>query len=370
MKRILFVMYNALNKGGIQNVIMNIVRALKDDYVFDALVLSSKDEFYDSEFLSYGGVIVKNGFHEKNRVLNRFKFYLRGNFIKRSVRKMIKQYGPYAAIHCNIADEAGLALKAAKKCGVPIRIAHAHTAFDRRYNPIAKVYTAYLKKLIYKNATNLVACSKKAGEKLYGENNYKIIYNTVDKKFLEFSGERGINDSPVLLQVGMICDNKNQLFSVQVLAELKKKYPNARLTFIGEPKDNNMQKYFDNVKKECVKAGVFDAVSFLPADSDVLGEMRKSDYVIFPSKFEGLGIVPIEAQFAGIKCFVSDTVSTEVDCGGCVFLNLNNGAKVWAAKIAEQFEKDNGEREKYDTARFTPDVIMEQYRKLYNGELI
>lgn len=367
-KKILLVAYNNLELGGIQNVIMNIVRNLSDEFLFDIVCFDSERTYFDDEFESFGGKIFRVGKKRRTSFIKRIAFYLHGRRLQSAIKNVIKENGPYIAVHSHKEVESGYILKAAKKCGVPVRIAHAHTAFDNKYHPLAKIYISHLKKLIYKNATDLVACSKKAGEKLFGERNYQIIYNTVDKKFLEFDSERKISNAPVLLQVGMVCDNKNQLFSVEVLVDLKKRYPDAKLTFIGEPKDDNMQKYFDNLIEKSKQLGVFDSVSFLPADSDVLDEMKTSDYVIFPSKFEGLGVVPIETQAQGLKCFVSNSVSGEVDCGGCEFLNLNDGAEVWAAKISEQFEKDYGQRVKYDMARFLPDTVMTQYRKLYNGE--
>ena len=368
MRKILFVMYNALDVGGIQNVMINIVRALHKEYIFDALVLSDKEGYFDEEFLSYGGKIFKNSF-SKNRksILNRIQFYLRGNFIYKSVKKVIEENGPYSAIHCHNSDEAGLALRAAKKCGVPIRISHAHTAFDSKYNLLAKLYIPFLRKLIYKNATDLIACSKKAGVNLFADHKFDLIYNTVDEKFLHneitFNPD---NTSPVLLQVGMICENKNQLFSLHVLRFLKEIYADARLCFIGMPKDAEMARYCENVKYECENLGLSDNVTFLPADTDVKAEMQKSTYVIFPSLFEGLGIVPIEAQALGVKCFLSSTVPDDVDCGGCVFLDLNSGAQAWSEQISKQFEIDHGKREECDISRFLPDNIIEEYRKLYS----
>ena len=368
--KILLIALNDLGLGGIQNVIMNIVRNLSDEFLFDIVCFDSERTYFDDEFKSFGGKIFRVEKKRLNSFTRRMDFYTRGIRLQSVVKKIIRCNGPYIAVHSHKETENGLVLKAAKRCGVPKRIAHAHTAFDSKYNPIAKIYISFLRKLIYKNATDLVACSEKAGVKLFGDHRYHIVYNTIDRRFFE-KGERLYisNTAPVLLQIGMICHNKNQLFSVKILAELKKKYQNARLTFIGAPKDAEMQKYFDKVKEECKQLGIVDAVSFLPADSDVFEELNRSTYLLFPSWFEGLGIVPIEAQSQGVKCFVSKNVSNEVDCGGCVFLDLADGAEAWAERIAEQFETDFGAREQYDMTRFFPNVIMEQYRKLYRGEL-
>ena len=368
--KILLIAFNDLGLGGIQNVIMNIVRNLSDVFLFDIVCRESNNDIFEAEFKAFGGQIFRLGKNKNhNFILTKLGFYFNGKYIESRIKKIIGQNGPYLAIHCHKENESGRALSAAKKCGIPIRIAHAHTAFDGRYNPIAKLYISHLRKLIYKNATDMIACSEKAGEKLFGDHPYKVIYNTIDKRFFEQKRPTTVSHSaPRLLQVGTICDNKNQAFSVDVLKSLKEFYPEATLTFIGAPKDGRMRAYFDDLIDKSEDLGIYNDISFLPSDSDVLKELNKSDYLIFPSKFEGLGIVPIEAQSQGMKCFVSRSVSDEVDCGGCVFLDLNAGSDVWAKRIADRFALDHGERKEYDLSRFMPDVIMEQYRKIYEGE--
>ena len=368
--KILFVISNNLDLGGIQNVIMNIVRNLSTEIIFDVVCFKDQVGYFDDEFASYGGLIIRlNREKKKNSITARFDYYLRGHRIVSALESIIAQHGPYIAIHSNIGTEDGLILKAGKKMTVPVRISHVHTAFDRKYNLIAKAYTKYLNHLIHRNATSLIACSQMAGEKLYGTHHFSVIYNTVDRKFFDNTIPQTIHKAPHLLQVGLICDNKNQMFTLDILKTLKEKYPGSQLVFIGSPKDSVMEHYHDNLKEKAKEEGMNESVHFLPADSDVKAEMQKADYLLLPSHNEGLGIVSLEAQAVGLMCFASTEVPAEVDCGGCVFLSLNDGAESWANRIAQQFEEDHGARQKYDMSRFMPDVIMEQYRKLYRGEL-
>lgn len=368
-RKILMVAYNGLGAGGIQNVIMNVVRNLSDEFAFDVVCFDSERTNYD-EFKSYGGQIFRAERRKYNYNLARkLDYYIRGKWIEDEIKSIITNNGPYAAIHSHKEAENGLILFTAKHCGVPVRIAHAHTAFDRKLNPIAKAYTGYLKKLIRSNATHMVACSQKAGEKLFGENGFSVIYNTVDRRFFDCSLDHAEHEAPHLIQVGLICENKNQLFSLSVLRCLKAAYADAKLTCIGAPRDAGMERYLSGLMEKTAKFGLTGSVTFLPPDSDVKEEMEKADYLIFPSHFEGLGIVPIEAQALGMKCFVSTGVPAEANCGGNVYLSLDAGAEAWAKRIMEQFEADHGARQQYDMSRFSPDVIMEQYRKLYRGEL-
>ena len=370
MKKVLFIIHNSLNKGGIQNVIMNIVRSLGNEYCFDGLVFSEEKGYYDDEFISFGGKLIKKQFNFKLFDLRKINFYIRGYFIYKIIKKTILLHGPYTVIHCHIADESGIALWVAYRNGIPIRIVHSHIAFERKYNLIAKIYTYLLQKMVFKYATNMVGCSKIACENLFKNHRYEVIYNTIDKKFFYSIVNHNIRTQPYLLQVGTFSKNKNQLFSIEVLKYLKEYYPGSHLIFIGSYKNQEMELYFKELQRIVMINNLNDSVKFLPSDIDVVNEMNEADYLLFPSQYEGLGIVPIEAQSMGMKCFVSDSVPHDINCGGCIFLSLSKGAKEWANYIYKQFTYDNGKREKYDMTKFSNDIIMSQYRKLYNGEMI
>ena len=126
MKKVLIVMYNTFNAGGIQKVVMNIVESLSDDYAFDILCFQNDKGNLEDKFLSYGGRIIKVPVYYKgtNRIRKRLDFYIRGLKIHRTVLNTIKKQGPYDIIHCHNSYESGICLKAAKKMRVPIRIAH------------------------------------------------------------------------------------------------------------------------------------------------------------------------------------------------------------------------------------------------------
>ncbi len=53
MKRVLITFDKGLSHGGVQSVIMSIVRELSDKYIFDILVNVSQKQYFDDEFLKY-----------------------------------------------------------------------------------------------------------------------------------------------------------------------------------------------------------------------------------------------------------------------------------------------------------------------------
>lgn len=66
------------------------------------------------------------------------------------------------------------------------------------------------------------------------------------------------------------------------------------------------------------------------------------DVFLFPSLFEGFGIVALEAQCAGIPCVVANTITKNVDMGlGIVsFVSLDENLKIWSAEIQKVLEKE------------------------------
>ena len=138
MKRVLFVINSNLDNAGVPNVLMQIVRKLKEEFVFDIVVGNSAKGFYDDEFLSYGGKIFRHDLvdYSKSKV-----FYgKRGKQTYQKVKEVLKE-NKYDIIHCKNGVEAGFALKTAYKVGVPIRIVHSHGTYTNRgKNIFARLY--------------------------------------------------------------------------------------------------------------------------------------------------------------------------------------------------------------------------------------
>lgn len=65
---------------------------------------------------------------------------------------------------------------------------------------------------------------------------------------------------------------------------------------------------------------------------DVNEILQAMDIFVFPSLYEGLPVTLVEAQGAGLKCFISDTVTKEIDleCGLTEFISLEKSPEEWA----------------------------------------
>lgn len=95
----------------------------------------------------------------------------------------------------------------------------------------------------------------------------------------------------------------------------------------------------NQLKQEFNNSGISDKVHFLGSRGDVNELMLISDAFLFPSLFEGLGIVVIEAQASGLPCLISNTIPMQVDCGGCIFEDLSNPVEIWAEKLNDILNK-------------------------------
>lgn len=89
------------------------------------------------------------------------------------------------------------------------------------------------------------------------------------------------------------------------------------------------------IRQQAERLGVLDKIIFTGVRSDVNELLQAMDVFVLPSHFEGLGIVNIEAQAAGLPCFVSaKVVPPEAKVTELLqYIPLEAGAKAWAEQI-------------------------------------
>lgn len=232
----------------------------------------------------------------------------------------------------------------AKRRSIPVRVAHSHV--NRLYwgSPamkyIVKILHFYNKMRIADYATHYWACSEMAGKFMFPKalhDRISVINNAVDVSVFCYDNtvgnrmreELGIDlNSVVIGHVARICEAKNQVFLLNVFAEIKKIEPNARLLFVG---DGELRQ---QIEDEVQKLGIGESVILTGSRSDVADLIRAMDVFVLPSRSEGLGLSVIEAQACGIPCVVSTEVPKAVNISGAVkFLHLSNSIEKWAREI-------------------------------------
>lgn len=286
-----------MEAGGTQTLLMNIYRKIDRDKVqFDFLVEYPEKQFYDDEILQMGGKIYYTNVRETFNIL-KFEYEL---------KKILKEHPEYKLIHVHAYTIGYFCLKTAKKCGIPVRIAHSHsneTVHDAKW-----ILKLFMQKLYTLHATDLFACSDEAGKYLFKNKNFLVLQNAIDsKKFIandivrkKIREELGVTNDFVVGHVGRLHASKNHKFLIEVFSQIKNKEKNAKLLLVGS---GPLEK---EIKQHVFEMRLKEDVIFLGNRKDMDRIYQAMDVFVFPSLFEGLGIVAIEAQAAGIPVVCSE----------------------------------------------------------------
>lgn len=320
-----------MNRGGLETMIMNYYRKINKSKVqFDFLTHrpESEKKDYDDEIRSMGGNIYHIG------TLNPFSCSY-----KSELKTFFQSHPEYKVIHVHQDCMSSVILKVAKECGINVRIAHCHSSNQDKN-------IKYLVKLVYKNfiptyATSMISCGKKAGEWMFGKNaKFLVLPNAIDTNRYAFSQnmrntmrqELGFNDDDIVLgHVGRFCEVKNHTFILKLFKCIHDQDENYKLVFVGNGE------LFDEIKKEADELGLFSFIQFLGLRSDVPNLLQAMDVFLLPSLYEGLPVSIVEAQAAGLKCYISDKVPTDCSLTDLVKqISLDSSVEDWANEIMKE----------------------------------
>ena len=328
----------SLNCAGIETLLVNILKNIdRDKFKVDFFVVENRKYFYTDEVLKLGSKIYTYPFKKIYKILIPF-FFLKEIFI------LLKN--KYDIVHCHFYFSSGIILFLAWLCGVKTRIVHSHNTRGMIAPKIfKKIFTTIMQKIIDVFATDKIACSKEAGFALYGKDSkFKIINNGVDINKFKYNIETrnrkredlDIKNNFVIGHIGRFDEQKNHTFLIDIFNEILKEKENAILLLIGEgPLEEKIKEKIKILKIE-------RKVKFLGVRKDANELYQAMDIFLLPSLFEGLPIVGIEAQTAGLPCFLSSEISKDVNIVNVQFISLQMDAEYWAKKIINVY--DNFER--------------------------
>lgn len=239
-----------------------------------------------------------------------------GNFLK-SLMGLMKEYA-YTAVHAHTMFNAGWVMWAAKKMGVPVRVAHAHSALDTNGSWKTRLYEYGMRFLILTCATDLVACGKKAGIRLFGPSAYRrrgqLILNGVDVDSFRFDTEvcgamrRKLNleNHFVIGHMGHLAQVKNQSYLLELMPRILQKRPDAKLLLLGEGADRPM------LERKIAELHLQDTAVMTGNVMNVSDYLCAMDVFAFPSLYEGMPLSIIEVQANGLPCILSTGVPADV----------------------------------------------------------
>ncbi len=315
-----------MNRGGLETMLMNYYRHIdRSNVQFDFLVHRYERAAYDDEIEELGGMIYR---------------LPRLNPFSRSYLKQLDQFfqeHPYQIVHSHLDCMAGIPLKYAKKNGVPVCIAHAHSSSQTKDGK-------YPLKLFFKNnipkySDFRFACGKEAGIWMFGDARFDILKNAIPSKMycfdqktaMEVREEFGIPDDTLLIgHVGRFCVPKNHSFILMIFQSILAKRNTAKLLLAGDGELRQM------IEKKAEELGISEHIIFAGIRSDVARLLQAMDVFLFPSLYEGLPLAIVEAQAAGLPCLISDKVPMECKITDLVQqIPLSESPECWAETAME-----------------------------------
>ena len=344
--RILHVL-GGVGLGGAESRIMDIYRHIdKDKVQFDFLVHQTKKGYYEEEIESLGGRIYR---------VPRFKLY---NILtyRKALREFFSANRRFASsnlrfelVHGHMTSTASIYLPIAKKCGIPVTVAHARSAgVDKG---VKGIITRLLRRPLRKKCDYMFACSMLAAEAVFGKNNAKngrvtIVPNAIDAKLFIYNEEvrnrirqkLSLEDKFVIGHVGRFHYAKNHEYLLAVFGEIAKQREDARLLLLGEGER------MEEMKEKAAALGIADKVLFAGNQKEVWEYYQAMDFFMFPSRFEGLPGTVVEAQSAGLRCLISDTIAEEVKITELVMVHsIEEEPEKWAEYVLshDKYERKN-----------------------------
>ncbi|RKD23168.1 glycosyl transferase family 1 [Ammoniphilus oxalaticus] len=334
-KRVLHVV-SAMNRGGAETLLMNVYRNIDRDRIqFDFVSHRSVEGDFDREICQLGGKIYRVKSLGQSGLFS-YISALRGIMVSEE----------YAAVHAHTDYQAGFPLLAAKRAGIKRRICHSHSNHFPKGNRLKeRALLKVLQMVITRAATDYCACSQEAAQFLYGNRQgVHLLKNGIDiDSFLgemeppqarSVRQELGIPTNAKLIgHIGHFSPSKNHSFMLRLLKELVTERSDIFLILVGGGPLR------EEIEGEARRLGVDDHVRFLGVRSDAPRLMKAFDVFLFPSIYEGFGIVAIEAQSAGTPCIIADSVPKSVDMGlGLVsFVSLQDSLAEWTKQIHKAF---------------------------------
>lgn len=345
--RILHILGNT-QLGGAESRIMDLYRHMDRSVVqFDFVVHSKEEGYFNEEIRKLGGRIFRV---PRFRVLNYFSYC-------RAWKKLLQEHrdadgrSEFHMIQGHMTSTAAIYLPIARKCGIETTIAHARSAgVDKG---LKGILTRFLRRNLSKKADYLFTCSELAGISVFGkkaveQGRTRFLPNAIDcQKFApdplvreKIRRELGIEKCYVIGHVGRFHYAKNHEYLLRVFAELvKRKTRDYVLLLLGEGSG------MEDIRILSRELGIGDKVYFLGNKSNVNDYYQAMDYFVYPSRFEGMPGTIVEAQTAGLRCLMSDTICKEVIATELVTTrSIREDPGLWADEIEQHLQYQRSSR--------------------------
>lgn len=342
-KRInVLVLITAMDRAGAETMMMNYLRHIDRDKIhMDFVVNREHESDYEKEIKELGSEV----YHLSPIYPNTVRQY------KKEFKRFLKEHPYYDVVHSNLEERSAYPLAIAKKAGIDLRIAHAHS--NLRHVDIKYFSRLYLKRKLRGKYTHAFACSKGPAKWLFGNDKKTIIVrNAIDTDEFKYDEnlrrkareELGIDDDTYLIgHVGRFSYEKNHKYLLNAFATVVKMHPNSKLVLIGGGKNRSELRLKDEIIKTIDELNLKDKVLMLGVRDDMPYIMQAIDLFALPSSSEGFPVTIMEAQSLGLKCMVSEAVPSECNVTGEIKylpMNTTHDEAAWEALVLKDKKVD------------------------------
>lgn len=347
----LLLVTDSLNLGGIESYIINTCQFLdKQHFSITVAVLDKNRKASAQEVISYGCRVVD--------VEGKTKFQQMTSLGK------IMRHQQINLVHFHVRHSH--LMFASKLLGRKV-ILHSH--FASWQAPQSRLKKALLKLFLRLVCDARLACSQQAGQNAFLGLGYQVVANGLDFAKFAFNQETRerlrkelqFDDHKILLQVGRINDNKNQLFSVRVLERLLTEDRNWVLFLVGDYDTGYRQ-----VRQLAAKLQLEDRVVFAGAKNNVNDYYSLADALINPSLSEGFSLALLEGQVSGLKCFASDNIPPDVVLSDLIeIISLTKSSADWARRIVKATKNKTDRKRIMISQKYNIKTTIEKITEIY-----
>ena len=319
-------MMTDMNYGGVEMVVMNYYRHIDRSKVqFDFFALEGSAVPQQEEIERLGGHVY---------LVPRYTHLVQ---YERAIMELFRK-NQYQIVHSHMNTLGVFSLWGAQRAGVPNRIMHNHSVAGK--GETKKNFVKYLLRPFAKiYPTQLCACSESAGRWLYGDSEFRVFNNAIDLEKFSFDAQKraalrkelGLEGKFVVGHIGRFCYAKNHEYLIDVFNEIYQKRADAVLLLVGE---GELEK---NVRNKVDGLGLNSCVKFMGTENDTSGFYQAMDVFVLPSRYEGLGLVAIEAQTCSLPVICSTEVPKEAGITDIIeYVDLKESPQKWAEIIIKK----------------------------------
>lgn len=371
VKRVLHII-PSMSAGGIESAIISVYQNIDRNKIqFDFAVFNPNNPIHDQTVKRLGGnvyYIANAGCNSSiwSKILWRIKAVS-------NLNKLLQKHH-YDVVHCHAYSSWLRYALIAKIHHVKKIVVHCHNSDGDSF--LDSINNRFLNLFEDKLIDNKIGCSEQAYKWLFKNRKRacdQTIYNGVSlSKFNKVIYDKipimqnyHINqDAFNIITIGRFSVQKNQGFLIEAFSELCKKNidKTVHLHIVGFGSLEN------ELKSAVKRSGLKDRVTFYPYNTNIPELLSCMDCFVLPSKYEGFGIVLIEAQAMNLPCIVSERVTKESNVGLCKYISIDDGTEIWANTLEKIINgKIDMTLNPEKLGSFDIPFITKQYERLYKS---